>query len=381
MTDKYMEIFKSYLNYSLTIEEYDEEGTKIIRSVKENDLFLFANLIIKYPNLFWNIVSFHVNYAIEEEDLLKIFYELFLKFCFNLSNTTPYSVSSVYSAYVAKGSNFKTRLTEAEGKKIIKNILNKPSIELTIGEKRFVHLIKDEEQIRIFWKNEYTKIKEWYDNINDENIQNILESLKDQGLTDEKTFYYIEKVLEEKKEYDKIDDSYVESYEKPKKVKKDFDCKGLDLSLKKRPMATSKDIKQIQRELQEIFDKVFKEKQELSVDNYLLYLQKSLLLESDEDKKAPELAKSLRQDLSTLFLALQMNEDTFNYLKEKGIFTSDLDIETKEVMIEISNIEGELNDASIEEKEIYYELLKEQYSKLKILLSKNYKYERTLKFN
>ena len=381
MTDKYMEIFKSYLNYSLTIEEYDEEGTKIIRSVKENDLFLFANLIIKYPNLFWNIVSFHVNYAIEEEDLLKIFYELFLKFCFNLSNTTPYSVSSVYSAYVAKGSNFKTRLTEAEGKKIIKNILNKPSIELTIGEKRFVHLIKDEEQIRIFWKNEYTKIKEWYDNINDENIQNILESLKDQGLTDEKTFYYIEKVLEEKKEYDKIDDSYVESYEKPKKVKKDFDCKGLDLSLKKRPMVTSKDIKQIQRELQEIFDKVFKEKQELSVDNYLLYLQKSLLLESDEDKKAPELAKSLRQDLSTLFLALQMNEDTFNYLKEKGIFTSDLDIETKEVMIEISNIEGELNDASIEEKEVYYELLKEQYSKLKILLSKNYKYERTLKFN
>ncbi len=233
----------------------------------------------------------------------------------------------------------------------------------------FKKRILQEEQLRLKFQQDYSKINEWIYTLTDERIAKILQYFEEEGLKDNHTEEIIKQLLEEKKQH-------YESLKIKKEVikqEKDIDLSGLNLKIiPVTPTYTMKDIKRMIDSLDAKIKKV-RDGEKISLTEYLKYLQNILILE--QQKQAGE------EHIKELFEALQLDWTTYSFIEAKAqsLLPTNLGIDIYPLLKDINDIK-DICQTSTNEQEIaeFKNYLYQKYKELHTLLMHNSSYERKI---
>ncbi len=215
-------------------------------------------------------------------------------------------------------------------------------------------MLRQEEKNRLEQIEVAKKIKNYWENLD---IENLLKYFKSINLN--------ERDLEGLKVY--------LNYLKEKKDNKSNDEISFDYQIKPTKLGyNKKEINLINNELNYILKKIAREHIKISYQEYLHYVKYVLILEPEK--------KACDADIDCLYDALSIDEQSYSFLKEKAkiLLHTNKAIDIQDVLNDIDEINKIILNCKEKDKTIYHDLLNDFYIYLYHLSSHNHEYERAL---
>ena len=313
-----------------------------------------------------SILTIILNNIDMEKDIIYLIIKDMLKFNLGLLCNKPYSninIIYIYSLFDNLDISL-LKLKEFVLKKK-KHINEQDTLEY---QKRITTMLKNNEEIRQNNINIYQKA---YDALINPNINKVnfikeylnTELLCSEDLEDFNAFfenYYLKEV--------NINN---------KKHKNNMKINNKEKIIIKKEGYTSKELKIMRTELEIILKKIrLDNNYKINIFEYKKYSEYLQILENDLCNPYT----NANIDYESLFLALNINEDSIHFLLEKALYLEQKYPDIKDIRDEILFIKELLENCNILERKDYLELLYEDCFKLQKIVAKNYQYERSLSY-